>query len=1092
MSKQIKQYGKVAITVDGIYDPSKTYQRLCIVEFEDKSYLSLEDNIKESPQNSLKWKLLSREGPKGEKGDKGDQGLNGLDGETGPIGPPGPPGENGLDAVQSRVVMAFISSVSKPSKPSGGSYNFNTNKITYPNGWSASDNLARPVWMSNRTFYDDNNIVSEWSDPIQISGTDGVDGADGIDGTDGADGVNVEFIYKHTASEAIVPDITGMPSENVNDYIPTDFGWNDRPNGVSVSYQAEWICTRKKDDGGNWGAWIGPTLWSKYGVNGKDGDGVEYLYYLNNTGIPPSNPTPDDWETNDAYQSTDSEYDASALGWTDEPTGTSLTNKFEWVCLRKYKDGKWQPFSNPALWSKYGEDGQDGQDGSNGINGISIKTLYAKTESSAVVPPFTNNSINPGSIWGNIVPAYTSPEAIWCIQTYVDYLGNFAQYNDGSGNLITGWQGPMLLTGTDGKDGVAPNYKIYVYKLSETKPDAPIGTSLTPEGWSDYPNTTGQWWQCVGVVNGVTNEVTSWSEVLPVNGKDGTTQDGKKTEFRFAKNTSSITAPSISKTLRNAGGWALQPVVLSTGEFLWITTASINPDDTLDGEWSTPVRISGEQGSKGDKGDTGDKGDKGDQGDKGDKGDKGDDGSQGPQGDIGPAGPQGETGPQGVSGVPGVSFAIQYCLGTESTYDSNWQNTIPTVTEAKPYIWCRQGKINYSSSTDSTGTTSYGTPFKLSGTNGINGIDGSNGSDGKRGQLIYPAGIYDSTKRYTTDDYKAPYVLDSKDGNFYILNASEWDASIQIMTPSESYNANGGTYWQLATWFDAVFAKIGIIANGLIGSAVFNGDYMFSQQGTTTIDGTTTGNYEDFNPEDPFGDGNSFYPNICFNFKTGDAWLGKNKFIVSQNGVVTIGCLTVDDTKGVRIKSETYPNREILIDVRATPSIYSRIYNNGVATIPWKIYSDGKAEFANNNVVFNSDGSGHIGNIISWTADGVFDKKYTDTLDFDNLNGNIATHNYSPTEVVGAEITLYLIGHSDTYDGWILNILGISDLSSFSESGQYLTINVINTMYNDVTIAVDDLYDITKEVTIKCQESKKFIYHVIVDDGDKYGAYFVE
>ena len=47
-------------------------------------------------------------------------------------------------------------------------------------------------------------------------------------------------------------------------------------------------------------------------------------------------------------------------------------------------------------------------------------------------------------------------------------------------------------------------------------------------------------------------------------------------------------------------------------------------------------------------------------------------------------------------------------------------------------------------------------------------------------------------------------------------------------------------------------------------------------------------------------------------------------------------------------------------------------------------------------------------------------------------------------------------------------------------------------MYNDVTIAVDDLYDITKEVTIKCQESKKFIYHVIVDDGDKYGAYFVE
>nr|DAI45515.1 MAG TPA: hypothetical protein [Bacteriophage sp.] len=29
--------------------------------------------------------------------------------------------------------------------------------------------------------------------------------------------------------------------------------------------------------------------------------------------------------------------------------------------------------------------------------------------------------------------------------------------------------------------------------------------------------------------------------------------------------------------------------------------------------------------------------------------------------------------------------------------------------------------------------------------------------------------------------------------------------------------------------FEALFAEVGVIANGLIGSAVFNGDYMFSQ-----------------------------------------------------------------------------------------------------------------------------------------------------------------------------------------------------------------------------------------------------------------------
>lgn len=619
---------------------------------------------------------------------------------------------------------------------------------------------------------------------------------------------------------------------------------------------------------------------------------------------------------------------------------------------------------------KDGIDGIDGVDGKNGVdgaNGVSIKTLYAKTANTSTQPVFTNNSINPGSIWGTIVPSHTPPEAIWSIQTYVDYLGNFAQYKDANGNNVTGWQGPILLTGIKGDTGTpgsVPNYKVYVYKQSDSKPSAPTGTSINPSGWSDYPNTTGQWWQCIGTVNGTTGTITSWSEVLPVNGQDGNAQDGKKTEFRFAKNTSSITAPTISNSLRNAGGWSINPISLSTGEFLWLTTAIINPDDTLNGTWSVPVRISGEQGEKGDKGDTGDQGPEGPEGPQG---------IQGIQGDIGPTGPQGETGPQGISGIPGTSFAVQYCLGTETSYDSNWKTTVPNVTEAKPYIWCRQGKIVYSSAEDTTGTVNYGTPFKLSGTNGLNGIDGSNGSDGKRGQLIYPAGIYDNTKRYVTDDYKAPYVLDPLDGNYYILNASEWDASIQTMTPSQSYAVNGGKYWQLAEWFEAVFAKVGIIANGLFGSAVFNGDYMFSQQGTTTIDGTVSGNYENFNPDNPFGDGNTFYPNICINFKTGVIWIGKDKFTINADGTVKMGCLRVDNTKMVSVVSELYPDRSIVIDARANPTISARVIETSASgstsvKTPWKIYATGAAEFANGKVRFNDDGSGKLGDIISWDA----------------------------------------------------------------------------------------------------------------------------
>lgn len=62
--------------------------------------------------------------------------------------------------------------------------------------------------------------------------------------------------------------------------------------------------------------------------------------------------------------------------------------------------------------------------------------------------------------------------------------------------------------------------------------------------------------------------------------------------------------------------------------------------------------------------------------------------------------------------------------------------------------------------------------------------------------------------------------------------------------------------------FNAVYANIGIIDNGKFGSAVFNGDYMFSQQGS--------GNYQDFNAEDPFNESNTFKPNYCVNFNTGE------------------------------------------------------------------------------------------------------------------------------------------------------------------------------------------------------------------------------
>jgi hypothetical protein len=159
---------------------------------------------------------------------------------------------------------------------------------------------------------------------------------------------------------------------------------------------------------------------------------------------------------------------------------------------------------------------------------------------------------------------------------------------------------------------------------------------------------------------------------------------------------------------------------------------------------------------------------------------------------------------------------------------------------------------------------------------GKNGLDGLPGAQGRKGQIVYPAGIYNVNTVYETTEDKAPYVYDTNDGNFYVLNTiMQWKGAEQ----SNRYPNQATNTWTKFDGFEAIYTKIGIIANGLIGSAVFNGDYMFSQQG-----GGTTGNFEDFNPDDPLNNSNKFIPNICINFNTGEAWFGAGSTHLARDG----------------------------------------------------------------------------------------------------------------------------------------------------------------------------------------------------------------
>lgn len=326
-------------------------------------------------------------------------------------------------------------------------------------------------------------------------------------------------------------------------------------------------------------------------------------------------------------------------------------------------------------------------------------------------------------------------------------------------------------------------------------------------------------------------------------GKDGTNgTDGIYTDYKFAKSSSKSEVPSINKQSSNPGSnWSDQWPIINSGEFLWMTFIKKNSKDdsiVLGEEWATPVCITGEQG------------------------------------------PQGPIGSTGVSGIPGVGIVMRFCNGTDTepsnakptntldTASQGWTITPPSTTEDYPRLWFIQGRIKYLNNEDQDGQLdgSWSDPALFNGPAGVNG------EAGKKGQLIYPAGVYDINTTYSTTEESAPYVYvynsESSKSGYYLLSAvTSWTGTDHnSWSPVESID-NEEHYWTKFNHFEAIFADVSIFPNSLVGSAVFNGDYMFSQTGKEST-GITT-NYNKFNPEDL----SKWYPAYYINLRTGECSL---------------------------------------------------------------------------------------------------------------------------------------------------------------------------------------------------------------------------
>lgn len=221
------------------------------------------------------------------------------------------------------------------------------------------------------------------------------------------------------------------------------------------------------------------------------------------------------------------------------------------------------------------------------------------------------------------------------------------------------------------------------------------------------------------------------------------------------------------------------------------------------------------------------------------------------------------------------------------------------------------------------------------------------GAPGKSGRIPYPAGEYNLYTSYICTDTVTPYVLD---GKYYVMNRNTtWVGQgmpSNINSPRKDVAVNGSNAtWTLVEDYTAIFVEILMANFAKLASAIFSGDYMFSQQGVGA-DGNPTSNYEEFNT-------GNFVPNLLLDFATGlfkgnkvevnggvfkNIRSPNNSFKIKENGDIEIvgrietsfnGKRVVIDPETNSIKMYNQSEQEVMI-----MSFMDSEWNGEVTSIP--------------------------------------------------------------------------------------------------------------------------------------------------------------
>lgn len=391
-------------------------------------------------------------------------------------------------------------------------YNDNDAVPSRPTGRGETDGwhrnyTASAIWMSTKSSR--RIEEGEWGDPVRFVGAS----------VQGEDGQYTVFCYTNSSVQPETPTSTQIPP---SDSVTTWYMYSPERESTDVF---TWMTQATVYADKSLSGWTKPIrITGETGEDGSDGTKIEFIYTL----FTPTNdkPRPD-------TPSTSQQDDYIPFGWSDNPQGVSKEKQYEWISTREKKsaklgEGYWGEFSQPVIWSKWGEKGMDG-DG--------YEYIYTRTSDVDKVPA------TPSSIQQNdYIPTVSnggSTDYDWSDNpkgVSETYKAEWTCKRVRTDSVWSDFSTPSLWSNW-GEQGLSGGHYQYRWKVSSTKPTTTPDNDSTWSTNSEQAVEKGQYvWQIQRFVN-PDGTTTEWNNIIRLTGADGKDgEDGNSIEFLYARN----------------------------------------------------------------------------------------------------------------------------------------------------------------------------------------------------------------------------------------------------------------------------------------------------------------------------------------------------------------------------------------------------------------------------------------------------------------------------------------------------------------------------------------------------------------------------